>query len=250
MEKKALLAQSKITKHKSVAAAMKVLRCPTANTTQGNLRTTLEKLHPQVGDPVDSHQQYNFDVMGAASFTPLSEFERNHLDHRRPIADEATKEDQPTNHPDKPYVEFKPEDYIGRVRRGDNATAGGLNGVNYLIMKIIFKHNDKLAQNYTKYLNTILKGKINPNQQEILNASRGIGLPKNEQGDIRPIAIGNILLRMLGSMALRTIVDDIHSFFMPIQFGVGVRSGCELMISAITNHLKLNPNHICVSCDS
>jgi hypothetical protein len=137
-----------------------------------------------------------------------------------------------------------------KVRRGDNTSAGGLNGMNYIILKLIFKQNDHLAQSYTNYLNQILDNDITENEKEFLNASRGVGLPKNEMGDMRPIAVGHIILRILGSMAVKSVSSIAQKFFMPLQFGVGVKNGCELMTNAISAHLRIHPNHSVISCDS
>ena len=168
------------------------------------------------------------------------------MDRRRPIADPWIIEDVPTS----PTPTFTAADYMTVVRRGSNATAGGMNGVTYKQLKIIFSVNDHLAQLYTSYLNDILAGKASRTEMDLLNASRGVGIPKSAEGDIRPIAVGHIVLRLLGSMALRTVASDVQDFFMPHQFGCGTRDGCALMINAIQANLRINPEYVCISCDS
>ena len=69
------------------------------------------------------------------------------------------------------------------------------------------------------------------------------------KGDLRPVAVGHMFLRLIGSMAPKKLAPDIQSFFLPAQLGVGVRSGCELMFNAVNAHLKLNPSHILISAD-
>jgi hypothetical protein len=168
------------------------------------------------------------------------------MDQRRPIADPNLAQSNPTT----PSTTFTTEDYMRKVRRGDETSAGGLNGMNYSILKLIFKFNDQLAHSYTEYLNQIVENKAIDVEKDFLNASRGVGIPKNELGDMRPIAVGHILLRLLGSMAVQSVSTAAQKFFMPLQFGVGVKNGCELMINAISAHLRINPSHIIISCDS
>ena len=55
---------------------------------------------------------------------------------------------------------------------------------------------------------------------------------------------------MLGSMGLATISEQTQNYFKPIQFGVGIRNGCELMINAIRARMALNPGDVCISCDA
>jgi hypothetical protein len=237
--------QYHITKHGSTSAVNGALNGPLAPPPTHGLLPTFQSLHPQVGDPLPPPPPHPPSAIDDTS-TPLSPFEREHMDQRRPIVDpNFLKNPSPTE-----SVSFTVEEYISRVRRGDDASAGGLNGMKYSILKLIFRHNDKLSQNYTVYLNSILANNITPNEKDLLNASRGVALPKSEQGDIRPIAVGHIILRMLGSMGLSTVSKLAQDFFMPIQFGVGVRNGCELMINAIRARLALNPGDICVSCDA
>jgi hypothetical protein len=47
-----------------------------------------------------------------------------------------------------------------------------------------------------------------------------------------------------------SVPGKLQEFFAPIQFCVGIRNGCELMINAIRARLLLNENDICISCDA
>jgi hypothetical protein len=244
LDAKAQRMQHQLTRFGSVRGASKTLKSPPPTQTSTNLLTTFQALHPQVGDPLPPPQtppSITFEDL-----TPLSSFEAIHSNHRRPIFD--PNQPLPTNN--STNIQFTTEDYIKKVRRCDETSAGGLNGMNYSILKLIFKYNDHLAQTYSTYLNQILNNDVSTIEREFLNASRGVGVPKNEQGDMRPIAVGHLLLRLLGSMAVQSIATKAQQFFMPLQFGVGVKNGCELMSSAISAHLRLHPEHSVISCDT
>ena len=60
-------------------------------------------------------------------------------------------------------------------------------------------------------------------------------------------------MRLVGSLALQKEGDAIVRYFTeprPIQFGVGVQGGCELMAAAIDAHLYANKSPITMSCDA
>ena len=76
---------------------------------------------------------------------------------------------------------------------------------------------------------------------------------KDDKGGLRPVVVGAVLMRLVGSLALQKEGDAIVRYFTeprPIQFGVGVQGGCELMAAAIDAHLYANKSHITMSCDA
>jgi len=235
-----------VTKNGSTSAAINALNGPLKPPSTKGLLSTFQSLHPQVGDPLPHPPPLPPSTSDQEDpLTPLSTFESDHMSKRRPIVDPSFPSPPSTTVP----VQFTTEEFIKRARRGDNSSAGGLNGMNYRILKLIFKQNDTLAQNYTVYLNKILADEVSADEKQLLNTSRGVGLPKTDDS-VRPISVGHIVLRMLGSMSLTTVSGKLQEFFAPIQFGVGIRNGCELMINAIRARLLLNENDICISCDA
>ncbi len=88
----------------------------------------------------------------------------------------------------------------------------------------------------------------------IVNAGRGVAIPKNDAGELRPIVVGHVLLRLIGSLAMPTLSGDIQRYFLQpdsvLQFGVGVQGGCELMAMAIATHMEEHPDHVDISCDA
>jgi len=69
-------------------------------------------------------------------------------------------------------------------------------------------------------------GRIPKSVMPFLNTGRGVVIPKNEHGELRPIVIGHVLLRLIGSLAVSELSSDINAYFLrpssAIQFGVGV----------------------------
>mmetsp|Transcript_24370 Transcript_24370/g.28683 ORF Transcript_24370/g.28683 Transcript_24370/m.28683 type:complete len:214 (+) Transcript_24370:4081-4722(+) len=140
--RKAKQAQAHVTKSKSVSAAMKVIRSPLSRVSENGMLEAFSKLHPQTGDCMKPPPPQNF--VNKYPLTPLSDFEKTYMEVRRPIATQEAQNFEPT----VAQVSFKVHEY--KIRRGNNGTAGGLNGVGYLILKSIFKQNDKLANQKVK----------------------------------------------------------------------------------------------------
>jgi hypothetical protein len=66
--------------------------------------------------------------------------------------------------------------------------------------------------------------------------------------------VGNVFLRLIGSLALHCNRAACEEYFMGVeargkQFGVGTRDGCSLMAACIEAHLEANPGHVDISCD-
>jgi hypothetical protein len=131
--------------------------------------------------------------------------------------------------------------------------AGGLSGTDDRTLRVWFSEPDSIADDLTEVINLVAAGKMPPNIVPLLTAGRGIGIPKNDKGELRPIVIGNVLLRLIGSAAVAKLSPDIAAYFLKpkaIQFGVGVPGGCEIMAAAINAHLELHQDHVDISCDA
>jgi hypothetical protein len=77
-------------------------------------------------------------------------------------------------------------------------------------------------------------------------------LPINKPGGgIRPIAIGELFVRIASRHALSCIDNNaLQHLFLPHQFGVGVANGCETVVHTIQHALaNTSERHFCMSVD-
>ena len=230
-------AQTQFSRHHSIGAAANALRAPAPPPSSAPQAHTgaFKALNPQVGSP-------------APVIPPFP-----HV-HPLPRSTPATRRHAapPSVDPPAPLV-LTTAQVIRKVRRSNPASAGGLSGSNYKTLRSWFFANDPTSDDLTVVLNLIVSGKVPASIVPLLNAGRGIAVPKNDEGALRPIVIGHVLLRLLGSIALSTLTKETKAFFLepkPLQFGVGVASGCELVAAAISAHLDLHPEHIDCALDS
>jgi hypothetical protein len=145
------------------------------------------------------------------------------------------------------------QEVLKKVRRANKAAAGGPGGTDYLTLGAWFDEDDAVSEALTSVLNLIAAGSVPPAIVRLLTAGRGLCVPKDDKGGLRPIVVGAVLLRLIGSLALQKESAAINRYFLephPIQFGVGVQGGCELMAAAVEAHLGANPSHISMGCDA
>ena len=89
--------------------------------------------------------------------------------------------------------------------------------------------------------NNMLKGKQLGNH--LWNTSRSILLLK-PNGKIRPIAIGDPFIRLLSRIVAQKFTIATKDIFVPLQYGLGVSSGTEIVTHALQNYFdSFNPSN-------
>ena len=148
---------------------------------------------------------------------------------------------------------FTVEQIVAKARSLDNAKASGLSGTSNRLLKLWFSDVDVTSKAMTGVFNLILAGKVPDEAASLLISGRGVVIPKDELGGLRPIVVGHVIVRLIGSLALSMCRQDIIKFFLspnPLQFGQFLPGGCELMAASIRAHLESNPDHVDISCDA
>ena len=76
-----------------------------------------------------------------------------------------------------------------------------------------------------------------------LAGGRLIALNKSKEGsppDVRPIAVGETLCRLMGKCICAALKDRISSFFQPSQFGVACKAGAEKIVHSLRKCIEDN----------
>lgn len=79
-------------------------------------------------------------------------------------------------------------------------------------------------------------------------ASRLIAIPKSN-GDVRPIAIGESLRRLTAKAICNQKKESFGQFFSPLQHGVAVQGGSDLLVHHLQLLLASNPSWVMVKTD-
>ncbi|CAI5507101.1 unnamed protein product [Closterium sp. Naga37s-1] len=97
-------------------------------------------------------------------------------------------------------------------------------------------------------VNHLLGTYQNEQLQDLLLPARLIALDK-PGGGVRPIAIGEAILRLTAKAVLKELSAEIRTYFLPVQFGVAVPGGAECIIHTARTLLAEDPSRIALQLD-
>jgi hypothetical protein len=100
----------------------------------------------------------------------------------------------------------------------------------------------------TAFTNLALQGVLPQWFYTFIASADLIALAKPD-GGIRPIAMGSIWRKLFSKAALIHLKEDIQRYFSLYQYGVGTRSGCEVVNHRARMLLKANPRHVLFKTD-
>jgi hypothetical protein len=101
--------------------------------------------------------------------------------------------------------------------------------------------DEHAAAEIAALITDIANAHVDANLRDRLIKSKLIGLPKPD-GGVRPIAMGEVLLKAATRLAMDACKDDIARLFNGVQYGVLCRSGCERIIHTCRNYLRAPPS--------
>jgi hypothetical protein len=139
---------------------------------------------------------------------------------------------------------------LAAVKKSDPTSAGGPSGLTlgHLYDALLNKEDLRtaLARLFTSLANGALPLEL---VRTLLGGCRLIPLAKGTAGDVRPIAVGEILRRLCGRILLGKFSDAARARLEPLQVGVGTRSGGEACVHSAQLYLDLHPDHVVVNTD-
>jgi hypothetical protein len=69
------------------------------------------------------------------------------------------------------------------------------------------------------------------------------------EGGVRPIAVGEVLLKLVGRAIGRQLREQFQQALQPFQFGVATPGGCEAVVHGVRAHLDVHPDHVLLQTD-
>ena len=124
---------------------------------------------------------------------------------------------------------FTGEDVRSVILKLPVGSAAGVSGWTYRIIRQITlqpgNHGVVFCDSIAKLFNKFAVGAID---RRLWTAIRNVMIPQPGKPKPRPLGIGDALLRIFGRCVLRQLGTEIGAQLMPLQFGVGVKSGCEI----------------------
>ena len=93
----------------------------------------------------------------------------------------------------------------------------------------------------TKLANALAAGKV-PEQVRPFFCGARLVAGKKKDNSLRPIAIGNLLRRMVSKCFNNALAQKAADLLSPNQLGVGVRGGAEAIAHAVIEAVKVHPS--------
>ena len=107
---------------------------------------------------------------------------------------------------------------------------------------------EKTCTALTKLVNVLAAGRLPDNVAPFFCGARLHAAKKKDDG-LRPIAVGNILCRLVAKCFASAVADKAAAYLAPHQLGVGVRSGCEAVTHAVREAVQEDPSAWVLQCD-
>lgn len=124
---------------------------------------------------------------------------------------------------------------LGQFKKGTASGGSGMKAEHLLQAANTLnpEQNDAFLASMTKLVNLLLAGKAPKELAQIIASAPVIPLQKPE-GGVRPIAIGEIIRRLVSKTAIAAYREQILDMFVPLQLGIGVPAGAESIVHAVS----------------
>ncbi|CAE7231929.1 unnamed protein product [Symbiodinium natans] len=140
--------------------------------------------------------------------------------------------------------EFSAEAVAKAVRSFKRASAPGPSGLrpDHLRESLSTAHADEVAVHLAALCHLLGRGEAPATLAPHLAGATLHALPK-PQGGVRPIAIGEVLRRLVGKLLCGSVREAARDQLWPLQVGVGVPSGSEAAVHAARHWLQSHSGH-------
>ena len=97
--------------------------------------------------------------------------------------------------------------------------------------------SDETLKKLKEFIQKMAKGEFPPSVAPYLGGANLYAAIKKDGGR-RPIAVGEVLRRLVSKCLAVDVIQDIGKHLQPLQMGVSVSGGCEAVIHALEVLLK------------
>ena len=138
--------------------------------------------------------------------------------------------------PDSTLLHLQSSQIVKSIKTFKRGSAPGPSGLRAEHLKVAVGTNspimnEKSAALICRLCNLILSGGLPKAVAPYFCGARLHGAQKKD-GGVRPIAVGEIMRRLVSKCAASAVSDKAATILSPLQLGVGIRNGCEALIHA------------------
>ena len=164
----------------------------------------------------------------------------------------ATSAPPPAPTTDLPQLSFSQVEVEKAMRRFRRGSAPGPSGLRPEHLKVSLQsapgRRERALASLTRLVNVMAAGGVPAEVAPFLAGAR-LHAALKKDGGIRPIAVGNLLRRLVGRCCSTRLQEKASAYFSPHQLGVGVRKGCETILHSTRKVLEVDPSLWCLQID-
>ena len=153
--------------------------------------------------------------------------------------------------PSMPPMRFSQEQVAKAIKTFKPGSAPGPSGLRAEHLKVAVKsapanRSDKALEAVTKMVNVLAAAAI-PDEAVPFFCGARLYAGNKKSGGIRPIAVGDIIRRLISKCYSYALSEKAAQLLAPYQLGVGVRGGCEALVHTVRALLE-DPDQPADSC--
>ncbi|CAI5509122.1 unnamed protein product [Closterium sp. Naga37s-1] len=141
-----------------------------------------------------------------------------------------------------------PDDLRELLKRCPNGVGAGPSGTCFEHLKDPALASEEVLILLAQIISYLLSTFQSQAVRDLLLPSRLIALEK-PGGGVRPIAMGEAILRVVAKAALRELAQTIREYFLPVQFGVAVTGGAECIVHSVRSLLQEDESRVALQLD-
>ena len=147
---------------------------------------------------------------------------------------------------------MEPKTVLNNIRSFQNGSSGGIDGLRPQHLKDLTAPANGIAgrdllEALTKLGNLMLTGGVPEAVLEILYGAHLCAISKKD-GGLRPVAVGNVLRRLVAKCCSNLCRERASSVFAPHQYGFGIPNGCEIVAHSARTYCSLQHDTPKVLC--
>ena len=121
------------------------------------------------------------------------------------------------------------------LMRMDKSSAAGTDAMSVHLLRLLLIDAALVGPNetglsiLTQFINLALRGLFPLESHQLLASARLVVLPKSN-GKVRPVAVGNVLRRLIAKVAMKEATVESTGYLQPLQFATSTPCGIDAMV--------------------
>lgn len=147
-----------------------------------------------------------------------------------------------------PLIDIDPKKLQKIVENGCSMRAPGPTGWTEELLRDAIRGSSHFASTFARIIKRIINNEVGEHVRDLLTNCRLVAIGKPD-GGVRPLAIGEVFLKIAGQWLLNVNRDDVMMRLEPLQQGMAQR-GAEKIVHEVRQHAEENPQHAIYTIDA